>query len=73
VKPLGEWIRSLCILVDEIQYIGEDHRNCLELLHLGEHGLPIVPITPDWEIPLWHLGKPEFHGCKALTFLQSAL
>ncbi len=44
LMPPAEWNRSLCILVDEIQNIGEDHRNCLELLHLGEHGLPIVPI-----------------------------
>ena len=44
LKPPGNREQPLCILIDEIQKVGEEHRACLEALQLGEHGLPIVPI-----------------------------
>ncbi len=38
------WKQPLCVLVDEIQNVGKIHEKVLTDLHLGEHGLPIVPI-----------------------------
>ena len=44
LKPPREWEQPLCILVDEIQKVGDEHHACLLSLQLGDHGLPIVPI-----------------------------
>ena len=40
--PPKIWRQPLCLLVDEIQKVTKRHENCLLLLHLGIHGLPIV-------------------------------
>ena len=44
IRPPEKWDRPLCILIDEIQNVGTDQRNCLDELHSGNHMLPIVPI-----------------------------
>ncbi len=44
VLPPRNWKQPLCILVDEIQNVGKIHEEVLTHLHLGEHGLPIVPV-----------------------------
>ncbi len=44
VLPPQDWKQPLCILVDEIQEVGKNHKRCLTALHLGTHRLPIVPI-----------------------------
>ena len=43
--PPETWERPLCLLVDEIQKVTKRHENCLQLLHLGVHGLPIVTVA----------------------------
>ena len=43
--PPETWKRPLCLLVDEIQKVTKRHENCLQLLHLGIHGLPIVTVA----------------------------
>ncbi len=40
--PRERWDRPVCLVIDEIQNVTPESRNCLNLLHLGEHGLPIV-------------------------------
>ena len=40
--PPQDWRQPLCILVDEIQGVTEQHGASLLKLHLGEHGLPII-------------------------------
>ena len=42
LKPGNQWERPVCLLVDEIQKVTEEHGECLSELQLGEHGLPIV-------------------------------
>ena len=44
LNPKKRWDRPVCLLIDEIQDVGENHEDCLNELHLGEHGLPIVTI-----------------------------
>ena len=44
LKPPKNWKQPLCILVDEIQDVGEEHKACLKALQLGTHKLPIIPI-----------------------------
>ena len=44
LKPPTEWKQPLCILIGEIRNVIRDHLTCFEALHLGEHGLPIIPI-----------------------------
>ena len=43
--PPETWKRPLCLLVDEVQKVTKRHENCLQLLHLGIHGLPIVTVA----------------------------
>ena len=43
-RPAACWARPACVMVDEIQAAGRIHAECLRELHLGEHGLPVVPI-----------------------------
>jgi len=38
------WKRPLVVVADEIQDVGIEALNVLRQLHLGEHGLPIVPV-----------------------------
>ena len=40
----ASWNRPLCLMVDEIQNVKPEAKNVLNQLHLGEHGLPIVPV-----------------------------
>ena len=42
LKPREQWERPVCLLVDEIQTVTQDHGECLRQLQSGEHGLPIV-------------------------------
>ena len=42
--PPKKWKKPLCIIVDEIQNVSEEHAACIRVLHEGRHGLPIVPI-----------------------------
>jgi len=42
--PSECWRRPLIVAVDEIQNVGIGALDVLEKLHLGEHGLPVVPV-----------------------------
>ena len=44
IKPAKDWRRPVCVMIDEIQAARERHGDCLRILHLAEHGLPVVPI-----------------------------
>ncbi len=44
VLPGKDWPRPVCLMVDEIQNVRRDAADVLEQLHLGEHGLPVVPV-----------------------------
>ena len=44
VKPPEKWKQPLCIRVDEIQKVGEEHGATIRALQLGTHKLPIIPI-----------------------------
>ena len=45
VLPPASWRQPLCILVDEIQKVRDQHGESLLTLQLGEHGLPIVLVA----------------------------
>ena len=44
IAPPVEWSRTVILTVDEIQNVDDRHAAQLQALHLGEHGLPILPI-----------------------------
>ena len=62
--PAREWRRPVCILSDEIQNITKEHDYCVEQLHLGRHGLPIVPVYAGLADSESVLGK---HGASRMT------
>ena len=42
--PGPQWPCAVCVMIDEIQNVKAPGLDVLEQMHLGEHGLPIVPV-----------------------------
>ena len=75
VLPPRKWRRPVALLVDEIQTVQPEAENTLLPLHLGEHGLPVVPVLVGLgsaRAALWHTGITRLsdgyeHGIAALS------
>ena len=75
--PPKKWKKPLCIIVDEIQNVGDEHKDCIGVLHEGRHGLPIVPIyagLPDSTSVLVKLGisRTQIDNSHTLGALSSS-